>query len=87
MASINEALENHKLYRLLKRIAEGDEQAVDTLYSDYGDFIYFHILNITDNKSIAEEIFQEVSYQHLITLIARQAAEIWRYQLADCGNA
>ena len=47
MASINEALENHKLYRLLKRIAEGDEQAVDTLYSDYGDFIYFHILNIT----------------------------------------
>ena len=67
MASINEALENHKLYRLLKRIAEGDEQAVDTLYSDYGDFIYFHILNITDNKSIAEEIFQEVLI-HIITL-------------------
>ena len=60
MTSINRALENHKLYRLLKRIAEGDEQAVDTLYSDYGDFIYFHILNITDNKSISEEIFQEV---------------------------
>ena len=60
MASINEALANHKLYRLLKRIAEGDEQAVDNLYSDYGDFIYFHILNITDNKYIAEEIFQEV---------------------------
>lgn len=34
MASINEALANHKLYRLLKRIAEGDEQAVDNLYSD-----------------------------------------------------
>lgn len=58
MASINEALANHKLYRLLKRIAEGDEQAVDNLYSDYGDFIYFHILNITDNKYIAEEIFK-----------------------------
>ena len=29
MASINEALENHKLYRLLKRISEGDEQAVE----------------------------------------------------------
>ena len=54
MASINEALANHKLYRLLKRIAEGDEQAVDNLYSDYGDFIYFHILNITDNKYIAK---------------------------------
>ena len=67
MASINEALENHKLYRLLKRIAEGDEQAVDTLYSDYGDFIYFHILNITDNKGIAEEIFQEV-FINIITL-------------------
>lgn len=67
MASINEALENHKLYRLLKRIAEGDEQAVDTLYSDYGNFIYFHILNITDNKSIAEEIFQEV-FINIITL-------------------
>lgn len=67
MASINEALKNHKLYRLLKRITEGDEQAVDNLYSDYGDFIYFHISNITDNKSIAEEIFQEVLI-HIITL-------------------
>ena len=69
MASINEALANHKLYRLLKRIAEGDEQAVDNLYSDYGDFIYFHILNITDNKYIAEEIFQEV-FINIIMLVA-----------------
>ena len=51
----------------MKRITEGDEQAVDNLYSDYGDFIYFHISNITDNKSIAEEIFQEVLI-HIITL-------------------
>lgn len=80
MASMNEALENHKLYRLLKRISEGDEQAVDTLYSDYGDFIYFHILNITDNKSIAEEIFQEVLI-HIITLtpdkLPRYGATSW----------
>ena len=60
MPSINEALENHKLYRLLKRITQGDENAVDTLYKDYGNFIYFHIFHITNNKSIAEEIFQEV---------------------------
>ena len=36
---MNNALENHKLYRLLKQVTEGDERAFDTLFRDYGKFI------------------------------------------------
>lgn len=51
-----DTMANHKLYRLLKRVTEGDAQAVETLYHDYGNFIYFQILHIVDYESIAEEI-------------------------------
>ena len=71
MAFISESLQSHKLYRLLRRLAEGDEAAMDTLYRDYGSFIYFHIMNITDNRGIAEEILQEV-FLHLATLTPDQ---------------
>lgn len=71
MALFSESLQNHKLYRLLRRLAEGDETAMDELYRDYSGFIYFHIMNMTDNKSIAEEILQEV-FLHLTTLAPDQ---------------
>lgn len=61
MALFSESLQNHKLYRLLRRLAEGDETAMDELYRDYSGFIYFHIMNMTDNKSIAEEIRRRFS--------------------------
>ena len=71
MALFSESLQNHKLYRLLRRLAESDETAMDELYRDYSGFIYFHIMNMTDNKSIAEEILQEV-FLHLAMLTPDQ---------------
>ena len=64
---MNNALENHKLYRLLKQVTEGDERAFDTLFRDYGKFIYCYILRITADRDVAEEIFQEV-FITLLTL-------------------
>lgn len=66
---------NHKLYRLLKRVTEGDAQAVETLYHDYGNFIYFQILRIVDNESIAEEILHEV-FIHLIALTSEKLPRV-----------
>ena len=64
---MNNALENYKLYRLLKQVTEGDERAFDTLFRDYGKFIYCYILRITADRDVAEEIFQEV-FITLLTL-------------------
>lgn len=86
MALFSESLQNHKLYRLLRCLAEGDETAMDELYRDYSGFIYFHIMNMTDNKSIAEEILQEV-FLHLAMLDAGPAAAVRRDQLAGEGDA
>ena len=55
-----EYLANHKLYRLLKRSSEGDERAIETLYKDYSKYIYWHIMDYTDDKNFGEDIFQEV---------------------------
>ena len=43
MALFSESLQNHKLYRLLRRLAESDETAMDELYRDYSGFIYFNM--------------------------------------------
>lgn len=55
-----EYLANHKLYRLIKQSSEGDERAVEALYRDYSKFIYWHIMDYTNDKNLGEDIFQEV---------------------------
>lgn len=57
---LTEYLPNHKLYKLLKRVTEGDPLAIEELYRDYSKFIYWHIMNYTDDKDIGEDILQEV---------------------------
>ena len=47
-----EYLANHKLYRLIKQSSEGDERAVEALYRDYSKFIYWHIMDYTNDKNI-----------------------------------
>jgi len=44
---------------LLKRSSEGDERAIETLYKYYSKYIYWHIMDYTDNKNFGEDIFQE----------------------------
>lgn len=57
---ISEYLQNHKLYKLLYRIANHDPEALEILFHDYGSFIYWHIMNYVQDKSLGEDIFQEV---------------------------
>ena len=57
---ISEYLQNHKLYKLLYRIANQDPDALEDLFNDYGQFIYWHIMSYVRDKDIGEDILQEV---------------------------
>lgn len=51
---------NRQLYQLLKRISSRDIRAVEQLFKDYSNFIYWSIMDCTDDKDLGEDILQEV---------------------------
>ncbi len=79
---ISEYLQNHKLYKLLYRIANHDPEALEILFHDYGSFIYWHIMNYVQDKSLGEDIFSGSFYQ-IISIESSKCTESWCNQLAD----
>lgn len=50
----------HTNLDLLQRVAKGDEQAFTNLFYQWEPFLFTHIYRITESKTIAEEIVQDV---------------------------
>ena len=48
---------------LLQLIAEGDEQALGALYDRYGRLVFSIALRVTDDRSCAEEVTQDVFHR------------------------
>ncbi len=48
---------------LLRLIAEGDEQALGALYDRYGRLVFSIALRVTDDRSCAEEVTQDVFHR------------------------
>lgn len=51
---------NDKEKKLLLQIANGDEQAFNTLYTQYWDRLYHYLLRITKSHEVSEDIAIEV---------------------------
>lgn len=44
---------------LVRRVADGDEQALRALYTSYGRRLYAYALRLTGNQVVAEEVIQD----------------------------
>ncbi len=47
-------------YRLVRRIAAGDERAFDELYHTYSPLVFNYVLRLVNEGAIAEELLQEI---------------------------
>lgn len=50
----------HVDYDILERLSQGDERAFRAVFDAYRKKLYFFILQIVDNESIAEDLVQDV---------------------------
>lgn len=44
---------------LVRRVADGDEQALRAIYTSYGRRLYAYALRLTGNQGVAEEVIQD----------------------------
>lgn len=70
---------------LLVRTAEGSEEAFDSLYRRYGTSIYNYILRLIHEKTVAEELTQEVFlavWKNATTYANRASVKTWMFSIA-----
>lgn len=70
---------------LLRRLKEGDREAFDTIYEQWGGYIYNFTCKTLFNKSLAEDITQELFlrlWEHRAQIDEERNFQAWLFTVA-----
>ena len=72
--------------KILKRVLGGDRKACEILVNKYKDYVFSLVLNIVNNRELAEEVTQDTflkMFNALSTFEKRAKFSTWLYSIAS----